>query len=84
MSDDEFQENEPSTSKENKAGGDGDFESAMKKAKNMAASIKQKGKSSKRKVSEKEDDDGEDDIVDKYGLDDYDDDESRKFNFFLV
>ena len=74
------EENEPSTSKENKAeGGDEDFESAIKKANKMAASIKKKGKSSKRKMSEKDGEEAEDDIVDKYGLDDYDDDESRKF-----
>merc|ERR1712142_1149767 len=50
-----------------------DFAQAVKKAKNMAKTIKQK--SGKRKM-DGEDGEERDEIVDKYGLDDYDDDES--------
>ena len=72
---DEEMEDEDSAKDQKKS--DDDFAKAVKKATNMADSIKKK--SGKRKL-EGEEGNEEDDIVDKYGLDDYDeDDESRRF-----
>jgi len=53
-----------------------EFTSALRKAKKMADSIKQKSKRDTDKKRKAGDEDEEVDIVDKYGLDDYDDDES--------
>ena len=50
---------------------DTDFAQAMQKAQKMSASIKKKAKKRKK-------DEDQDDIVDKYGLDDYDEEESGR------
>ncbi|XP_012944023.1 periodic tryptophan protein 1 homolog [Aplysia californica] len=56
-----------------------EFAKAVQKAKNMAASIKKKAAAESKKAEKRKragEEEEEDDIVDKYGLEDYDDDES--------
>ncbi|CAG5130170.1 unnamed protein product [Candidula unifasciata] len=60
-----------------------EFESAMRKAENMAASIKhKKAKQTVKRKHIDENDEQEDDIVKKYGLDDYDNEDLRKSSSF--
>ena len=59
-----------------------DFDQAVKKAKQMASTIKKEKTSQtsgKRKSSENGEE--EDDVVKRYGLDDYDEEEPRNYIF---
>lgn len=69
--DDSEEENESKVREDN---GDEEYESALRKAQNMAASIKKKKQEQTVKRKHANDND-EDDIVKKYGLHDYDDED---------
>ena len=61
-----------------------DFEQAVQKANRMASSIKKKA-TTQTKGKRKSSDNGEaeDDVVKRYGLDDYDEEELRKYIYFF-
>lgn len=84
LDDPEDDENVEDVPAQGEASENEEFLSALKKAQDMAASLKNK-KSENKKTKRKHTDDNdeeEDDIVKKYGLDDYDNEDLRKFNMF--